>query len=73
MKRVSRQTVDMHQCCPKEWRKTPVVMGDYDLDETLFHRNNKDLPNRLALYVTQGKAYGPLTGYSGYHGYHGDN
>ena len=61
-----------HRCAPKAWRDVPNVTGDYDLDGTIAHRTNTDLPNRLALYA-KGDAYGPLTGYDGYHGYRGDN
>lgn len=53
----------------------PDLTGDYDLDATIAHRHNKDLPHRLGLY-TKGKkqnAYGPRTGYTGYHGYSGDD
>lgn len=63
-----------HVCAPSEWRKTPVVTGDYDLDATLLHRHNKDLPHRLDLYVKSAKgSYGPKTAYNGYHGYSGDD
>ena len=62
-----------HQCAPKDWRNVPVLTGDYDLDATVLHRNNKDLVNRMSLYVRKsGKTYGMKTGYSGTHGYHGD-
>jgi hypothetical protein len=59
-------------CAPKPWRDVPDVTGDYDLDATILHRDNADLPNRLALYTTNGNAYGPLTGYNAYHNYRGD-
>ena len=62
-----------HECCPKDWRKVPDISGDYDLDATIMHRNNGNLPSRLALYTKRGNAYGPRTGYGGYHGYHGDD
>jgi hypothetical protein len=59
---------------PKAWRDVPNLTGDYDLDATILHRNNKDLPNRLKLYTKRGKGgtYGPLTAYNGYSNYHGD-
>lgn len=60
-----------HQCAPKGWRTTPNVTGDYDLDQTILHRHNKDLPHRLELY-TKRRSYGPLTAYSAYHNYSGD-
>jgi hypothetical protein len=64
-----------HECAPKDWRTVPDVSGDYDLDATIMHRDNPNLPDRLNLYVKRGRgpAYGPLTGYNGYHGYGGDN
>ena len=62
-----------HQCAPREWRNTPNVTGDYDLDATILHRNNKDLAHRLELYTRKsGKTYGMNTGYSGSHNYHSD-
>lgn len=62
-----------HQCAPRGWRGLPNLTGDYDLDATIAHRNNKDLPHRLALYTRRAKTYGVKTGYSGYHGYGGDD
>lgn len=62
-----------HQCAPREWRNTPNLTGDYDLDATILHRRNKDLGHRLELYIRKsGKNYGIKSGYSGSHGYHGD-
>jgi hypothetical protein len=62
-----------HSCAPKPWKDVPNVTGDYDLDATILHRHNADLPHRLALYTkTGGGSYGPLTGYSAYHNYRGD-
>ena len=62
-----------HQCAPRDWRSTPNVTGDYDLDMTILHRQNKDLPHRLELYTRKsGKTYGMVTGYSGYSNMHGD-
>jgi len=59
---------------PKGWHAIPVLTGDYDLDATILHRSNKDMPRRLALYVkTKGPAFGPRTAYNGYHGYSGDD
>jgi hypothetical protein len=55
-----------HDCGPKAWRNVPNVTGDYDLDATILHRNNPNLPARLKLYVkTKLKSYGPK-GYAGY-------
>lgn len=63
-----------HDACPKPWRDVPNLVGDYDLDATIMHRDNPALPQRLELYVKHtGRAYQPVTGYKGYHGYGGDN
>jgi len=59
---------------PKDWRDVPDVTGDYDLDATILHRENPDLPHRLALYLKQDRnAFQPVTGYNGYHNYGGDS
>jgi hypothetical protein len=63
-----------HECAPAPWRDVPDVTGDYDLDATILHRENADLPHRLALYLKQDRnAFQPVTAYNGYHGYGGDN
>ena len=63
-----------HQCAPREWRNVPNMTGDYDLDSTILHRRNRDLPNRIQLYIRKNKQpYGGLTGYNALAGYHGDN
>ena len=64
-----------HDCAPKAWHDVPKMTGDYDLDATILHNSNKDLPARLALYSKgcRGNAYGPVTGYTGYHNNHGDD
>lgn len=63
-----------HECSPKAWHDVPVLCGDYDLDATILHRSNRDLPLRLGLYIKRGcNAYGYRTGYNGYHGYSGDD
>ena len=57
-----------HDCdAPKAWANVPNLVGDYDLDATILHRNNKDLPDRLKLYIKRA-SYGKRTGYSGYRG-----
>jgi hypothetical protein len=62
-----------HQCAPRAWRGLPKITGDYDLDATILHRHNKDLPHRLALYSRQVPAVlNPRSAYHGYAGYHGD-
>lgn len=45
-----------HVCAPKPWRDVPALVGDYDMDATIAHRNNADLPERLALYTQQKRA-----------------
>jgi len=57
-----------HICAPKAWRDVPQLVGDYDLDATIMHRDNADLPDRLAMY-TRRQAYSVRTGY----GKGGDN
>lgn len=62
------------QCSPKDWHHVPKVTGDFDLDATILHRKNKNLPARLELYTKTGSnAYGYRTGYRGYHGYGSDD
>lgn len=63
-----------HMCAPKPWHGVPDCTGDYDLDATILHRNNRDMPKRLNLYLKTGRnAYGPRTNYGGYAGYSGDD
>lgn len=61
-----------HDVAPEGWHRVPKVTGDYDMDATIQHRANKDLANKLEMYVINGPAYGPR-GYGGYRGYHGDD
>lgn len=61
-----------HLCAPKAWRTVPILSGDYDLDASIMHRSNKDMPSRLQLHLKKG-TYGPLTGYGGYSNMHGDD
>ena len=63
-----------HQCAPRAWRDVPNLTGDFDFDATILHRHNKDLPNRLQLYVKQGNGgYGPGSAYKGYANYSKDS
>ena len=63
-----------HQCAPRDWRKTPNLTGDYDLDATILHRRNKDIAHRLELYTKRsGHSYGPSTAYNSIHAYSGDD
>jgi hypothetical protein len=62
-----------HRFVPKEFRKTQDITGDHELDASIHHCHNGDLPHKLRDYVTGDESYGPITGYSGYEGYRGDN
>lgn len=46
------------QDAPKAWHNVPNVCGDYDLDATILHRSNKDLPDRLNLYIRRPRSRG---------------
>jgi len=59
-------------CAPKAWADVPNVTGDYDLDATILHRNNRDLPHRLQLY-TRRTGLGANSGYTGYRNYSRDD
>ena len=62
-----------HQCAPRGWRTTPNMTGDYDMDATIMHRENKSIPDRLSLYLRKSRSsYQPGSGYSGITNYHGD-
>lgn len=54
-----------HDCAPKGWKDVPKVTGDYDMDATILHRHNKDLPDRLKLYLKRG-AYSAKNAYNAY-------
>jgi len=54
-----------HRVAPKGWHDVPNVTGDYDLDATIQHRGNSDLPARLAQHVKR-DAYAQRTAYNGY-------
>ena len=64
-----------HDCAPKAWRGVPNVTGNYDLDATIMHRGNSDLPARLRTHLASAaQSYSPRVGYtSSYHGNHGDD
>lgn len=54
-------------CSPKGWHDVPKVTGDYDMDATIEHSGNRNLPARLNLYLKRGgTAYSQRTSYSGY-------
>ena len=54
-----------HQCAPSSWRRVPNVTGDYDLDASIGHSPNKDMAQKLSMYVTS-RGYGPRTSYDPY-------
>lgn len=62
-----------HSCAPKEWRKTPYLTGDYDLDATIAHTKNRDMAARLAMYAGPDQSYGPRTSYDRYGAAGGDD
>jgi hypothetical protein len=61
-----------HTVCPEEWRRTPDMTGSYELDAVIKRSRNKDVPDRLKMYLENESAYGPRTAYNGYHNYGGD-
>ena len=61
-----------HECAPKEWRNTPDMTGSHELDASIKRSRNKDVPERLRVFLENEVAYGALTGYDGYHNYGGD-
>lgn len=71
---MNRLSQKMHFCSPSEYKQTPNVTGDYDMDESIHRCTNTDLPNKIKLYtLTDETGYGPRTGYQGYSGYSGDD
>lgn len=54
-----------HDCAPAGWKDVPNCTGDYDLDATILHRQNKDLPDRMKLYLKR-SAYSYKTAYNAY-------
>jgi hypothetical protein len=63
-----------HSCAPKAWRGVPNVTGNYDLDATIMHRSNRDIPARLKLHLASAApTYGPRTSYHSYSANHGDD
>ena len=61
-----------HECCPNEWRNTPDMSGSHELDAVIKRSRNRDVPDRLKLFLENETAYGARTGYDGYHNYGGD-
>lgn len=62
-----------HECCPADWRQTTNITGSYELDAAIMKNKNKDVPDRLKMFVDNDTAYGPSTAYNGYHNYGKDS
>ena len=61
MKRL--RSVTCHDCAPKEYRHTPKMTGDYDLDATIMHRRNSDMAQKVTAKMRAkhgGRKYGDL-------------
>lgn len=56
-----------HEVCPTAWKNIPNQVGDYDLDATIMHRANTDLPHRLDQHIRKW-AYRIRNDYNGYEG-----
>lgn len=63
----------LHECSPQDWRRTPDMTGSYELDAAIMANKNKNIPDRLKMYLENDNAYGARTGYDGYHNYGGDS
>lgn len=72
MKHLAGHMDESHEICPKAWKGTPNISGDYDLDQTILHRKNPNMRALLEMHLTR-RPYHPRTAYNGYHGYHGDD
>ena len=48
------------------------MTGCHELDAAIMRNNNKNIPDRLKMYLETDNAYGARTGYDGYHNYGGD-
>ena len=64
---------ESHECCPGEWKRVPNISGSHELDAAIIRSRNKDVPDRLKMFVENETAYGARTGYDGYHNYGGDS
>jgi hypothetical protein len=62
-----------HRFCPKLWRHTHVITGDYVFDASIERNQNKDMRNKIGDHVATNATYGPKTGYNGYNGIAGDD
>jgi hypothetical protein len=62
-----------HTVAPPEWRHTPCMTGDYELDGAIQQCPNTDMAARIADHLTGRNAYAPRTAYNGYDRYHGDD
>jgi hypothetical protein len=76
-----------HQACPIDWRHTPNMTGDFEMDASIMNAKAKRLKTDLIHHIKAdglwnsiapgepgpSKTYGPRTNYQGYDGYHGDD
>ncbi len=72
-----------HQCAPIDWRHTPNMTGDFEMDASIMNAKAKRLKTDLIHHIKADglwnsiapgdTAYGYRTGYRGYEGYHGDD
>jgi hypothetical protein len=60
-----------HECCPEQWKGTPVITGNFETDASIMASHNADLESRLKLYTNAG-IYGQRNDYNAYSGYSGD-
>jgi len=73
--------VPCHDCAPQDWKMTPNITGDFEMDASIMHAKAKRLHTDLVHHVkaeglwnhTDPNAYHPRTAYRGYDGYHGDD
>jgi hypothetical protein len=62
-----------HKFCPKNWRHTHNITGDYVFDASIEHCKNPDMARKLASHVSKEYSYGGRTNYGGYSGMGGDD
>jgi hypothetical protein len=51
-----------HQCCPKAWRQTPDMTGDYDFDASIMHSGNRDMASKLRQHLKRPRSAYDVTG-----------
>lgn len=51
--------VPCHNCAPKDWRQTPNLTGNHELDAVIMKNPNRSIPHRLEHYLdVGGRVYG---------------